>query len=246
MKLPNSFKIIWWLALSGTITGFLWGRYPELSAGRAVPADVVVFLIWVALLLVPVFQEIEFFGLKFRQEVQKLKEELKTEIASVRTELRNAVDVRTTFSPQIMFPAPPADAQLPGLESRIKTALTEALAGYGIKQIPQAADLNVDDDVQFLFSVRHAIERELRRLVQQRALDLPTRRIAGMQLARALTHAGVLEPSLEHAIREVYSVASPAIHAEPVTPAQVSFVRDVGPSLVSALRAIGTEEGELR
>ncbi|HEY1307274.1 MAG TPA: DUF4136 domain-containing protein [Vicinamibacterales bacterium] len=206
------------------------------------PADVVVFLIWVALLLVPIFQEIEFFGLKFRQEVQKLKEELKTDIATVRTELRNAVDVRTTFSPQIMFPAPPPDSQLPNLEARIKTALSEGLAAYGIQQTPKTADLGVDDDAQFLFSVRHAIERELRRLAQERQLDLPTRRIAGMQLTRALTQAGVLEPNIEHAIREVYSVASPAIHAEPVTPAQVGFVRDVGPSLVGALRAIGAQQ----
>jgi hypothetical protein len=34
-------------------------------------------------------------------------------------------------------------------------------------------------------------------------------------------------------------VASPAIHAEEFTAAQVAFVRDVGPFLVSALRALG-------
>jgi len=60
-----------------------------------------------------------------------------------------------------------------------------------------------------------------------------------MQLVRALTQSGIIEPALEHAIREVYAVASPAIHAETVTPAQIAFVRDVGPSLVGALRAIG-------
>jgi hypothetical protein len=39
-------------------------------------------------------------------------------------------------------------------------------------------------------------------------------------------------------IREVYSVCSPAIHGEPITEAQVSFVRDVAPELIAALRAI--------
>jgi hypothetical protein len=122
----------------------------------------------------------------------------------------------------------------------VKNAVAEVLVSHGIKQpLPVAADLAVSNDIQFLFVVRHAIERELRRIASERQLELPMRRIAGMQLVRALAQAGIIEPSLEHAIREVYAVASPAIHAESVTPAQVAFVRDVGPPLVAALRAIG-------
>ena len=238
MKLPNWFRVAWWLGISAVVTIFLWNRYPELVAGHAVPADIVVFVIWIALLLVPIFREIELFGLKFRQEVEKIKEELKSEIHSVRAELRNAVDVRTTFNPQITFPAPPPDSQLPDLEARIRSAVAEALNSHGVKQPqPIAADLAIADDIQFLFAVRHAIERELRRIAQEHAI-ISTRRMTGMPLARTLTQTGVIEQSLEQAIREVYAVASPAIHAEDVSQAQVSFVRDVGPSLVAALRAI--------
>jgi hypothetical protein len=47
-----------------------------------------------------------------------------------------------------------------------------------------------------------------------------------------------MEPRLDHAIREVYAVCSPAIHGEPVTQAQIDFVKDVGPELIAALRSI--------
>jgi hypothetical protein len=101
MRLPNWFKISWWVALSTAVTWFLAKRWDDLIAGYATPADIVVFLIWVALLLAPVFQEMEFFGLKFKQEVQKLKEELKSEIHSVRAELRNAVEYELHLAPRL-------------------------------------------------------------------------------------------------------------------------------------------------
>jgi hypothetical protein len=239
MRLPNWLKIVWWLALAVAVTSYLWTRYPDLFAGRAVAADVVVFLVWIALLLAPIFQEVELFGVRMKQTVEQMKQELKSEIHSVRTELRNAVDVRTVFSPQIFAPAPPPDSQLPGLEARIRTAVTEVLAAHGIRQpTPVPTDLAVDNNVALLFAARYGIEKELRRLARERELDLPLKRAGAMQISRALTQTGVIEPQLDHAIREVYAVSSAAVHAEDVSDAQVSFVREVGPELIGALRAI--------
>jgi len=48
----------------------------------------------------------------------------------------------------------------------------------------------------------------------------------------------LLHPNIANAIREVYSVCSPAIHGEPVTVAQVNFVRDVTPQIIEALTEI--------
>jgi hypothetical protein len=240
MKLPNWVKVGWWVCLSVAMTAYLVSRYPALERGQSVPADIVVFLVWTALLLVPIFQEVEIFGLRFKQQVEKLKEDLRAEIYSVRAELRNAVDVRATFSPQITFPAPPPDSQLPDLEARVRAAVGEALAAHGLRQpTPIPDDFGVGDDVAFLFGIRYALERELRRLARERQLDPAFRRVGALQLSRMLAQTNVIEPSLDNAIREVYAVTSPAIHGEAVSAAQVDFVRRVGPQLVGALRALG-------
>ena len=174
-----------------------------------------------------------------REQVEKAKEELKAEIYSVRAELRNAVDVRTTFSPQITIPAPPPDSQLPDLEERVKMAVGEALSAHGVRlPSPTPADLAVSDDVAFLFATRHGLERELRRLARERQLDVSIRRVGGLQLSRALAQAGVIEPALDHVIREVYAVSSAGVHAEEVSAPQVALVRDVGPQLIATLRAL--------
>lgn len=100
------------------------------------------------------------------------------------------------------------------------------------------ADLEVADDISFLFATRYGIERELRRLARERQLEVGGRRVGGMQLSRALVQAGVIDPPLDNAIRDVYSVSSAGVHAEDVTAKQVGFVREVAPQLIGALRAI--------
>jgi hypothetical protein len=53
MKLPNWFKIGWWVILLGLTGVILFKRFEAISSGQSVPADVFVFLIFVALMLVP-------------------------------------------------------------------------------------------------------------------------------------------------------------------------------------------------
>ena len=239
MKIPNWLKILWWLAVTGLLTYFLLARLPDLLSGKAAAADVAVFGVWMALLLAPLFSEVSLLGITLKNEIEDLKSTVATQLSEIRTEVRSAVDVRATFSPQFNIPAPVADAQLPELEQRVKAAVSGALAAHCLKERPAEPALAVSDEVAFLFATRYHIETELRRIGTGREVGAAIRRPpATFQLVRYLLDAVLLEPNLGNAIREVYAVCSPAIHGEPVTEAKVAFVRDVGPQLVSALRAI--------
>lgn len=240
MNLPNWFKICWWLLLTGIITWFLYNRYSGLVAGHPTSLDVVAFVIWVALLLAPLFNEVSLLGVTLKQEAEELKKFVAAQVSEIRTEVRSAVDVRTTFSPQITVPAPLADSQLPELEKRIKDAVSGALASHGLKpQETTPPDLRISDDVGFLFATRYNIERELRRIADARDVAPTSKRhVSIFQLSRLLAETGLIDPPLEHAIREVYAICSPAIHGEPVSEVQVRFAKDVGPNLVAALKAI--------
>jgi len=114
MKLPMWFKVGWWLILFGLLTLFLYGRYPDLKAGNASLLDNVALLIWIALALAPIFQEINLFGIKLRQQFDELKQHISQQVSNLQTEIRTSV--RTEFNPQITFPYPPPDSQLPQIE----------------------------------------------------------------------------------------------------------------------------------
>lgn len=237
MKLPNWFLIIWWgLALAGMLL-FLSARLPELEAGLATIADVVVFLVLIALWILPLVSEINLFGLKLRREVQAVREELKGEIR----ELKNVVEVRNNVSAQFYngHPPPPSDQEIPELREQIREVISEALGEtqFGRTTI-QNADLDVPNDAEYLFQVRYSLEKELRRIYKNRVSDPKDRYTSVIAMARILVSSEELTPKLAGAIKEVYSACSAAIHGEDVTEKQVAFVRDLAPELVSILRGI--------
>jgi hypothetical protein len=57
MKLPNWFRIVWWALSILLITGMLIAL-DDLFTGHAVAFDVVMFLVLVAVCLMPLFQEL--------------------------------------------------------------------------------------------------------------------------------------------------------------------------------------------
>ena len=67
MKFANWFRIGWWFALTIAAAFFLTSRYATFVIGKATPVDAFVFLIWVALLLVPIFSEV---SLNLRESAQ--------------------------------------------------------------------------------------------------------------------------------------------------------------------------------
>ncbi len=246
MKLPNWFKVAWWLFLFGAVSGFLLQRYPALTSGTGNVVDALTVLVWFALALVPIFHEIDIFGVKLKQEIQELKNEVGKQFAVLQTEVRTSV--RTEFSPQINIPYPAPDSQLPDLENQIKGAIETAFRERGVAAVPsEQIDFQISDDVQYLFSVRHGLERELRRIwdvTLQEVWAHDARATQSRQyqpigrMTDNLVRAEILPPELDSALREVYAVCSLAVHGENTSEAQVSFVRDVAPGLITALRAI--------
>ncbi len=236
MKLPNWFRISWWVVLLLLIGSILYARRDDLLAGRAVPADVIIFLVWVGLLLVPLFREVSLFGVTLKQEMKGLKDE----VASLRAEFRNTVDVHAQISPTFNIPAPPPDKELPALEERIRSVLNQVLSERGVEPSEVAkTEVEVGDDVAYLFKVRYQIDRELRRIWDRRMEANVFRRPRSVaEMASILESEGFIESRVVHVIRQVYSVASPAIHGEQASEAKVAFVRDVAPGLIGTLRAL--------
>lgn len=226
------------LLLAG-VSSILYMRLPAITSGTSAPVDVVLFLLWVALFLAPIFSEINLFGIQLKHEVKALKEE----VSGLRNDIRNSVDVRTQINPTFHVPLPPPDSQLPALEARLRSVMVDVLREHGVERPQQRVDIpSVSDDVALLFNARYHVERELRRIAAERLpLEEGRRPLPVFHIARVLSSQGLLDPRLAHAVREVYVVASPAIHGEPVSDAKVAFVREITPELISTLKAIRTD-----
>jgi len=238
MKLPTWFKVIWWIFITGGTGALFYSRIEAIAEGRTALVDIFIFLVLVVLLLVPIFQEISFFGLKFKQAIDDLKKQITTELRIFKADIQTTISNTSNVNVTIPRWAPP-DEQLPDLERRIRTTITEALREEGITPPALAAPVtpDVDDNTLFLFKTRHAMEKTLRNLAS--LMNLPSGRAFPInRLSGILVEVEVLNPKIAQAIREIYGVCSPAIHGDPVTDAQVKFVRDLAPQVLDALNEI--------
>lgn len=64
------------MVLVGIVTFVVWKRLDLTAADRSTPFDSVVFVIWVALLLAPIFSEVKIWGVELKQEIEKAKKDL--------------------------------------------------------------------------------------------------------------------------------------------------------------------------
>jgi hypothetical protein len=122
----------------------------------------------------------------------------------------------------------------------MKNVLDQVLAERGVKLSDVSkTELHVSNDVAYLFNVRYQIEHEVRRIWDRRMeADMFTRPRSVAQMVSILESEGFIDSRVADVIRQAYSVASPAIHGEPVTAPKMAFVKDVAPGLIATLRAL--------
>jgi len=231
---------IWWFLITLLLSVFLLVRYPDLIDGLATPADIIIFMVWLVLLMTPLFREINILGFGVKKEIDKLRQDVNSDIASLKMEVRNALDVRNTFNPQIYLPGPAPDSQLADVERCIVSAVEKTLRATGAPGSGNHSGTARCEPRQHL-PVRNTFQHR-----ERASTDSPWTRVDRSRrstpcchtVVKALSDAGLIEPELARGIREVYFICSRAIHAEPVSEGQVALVRDVGPRLIAALRAI--------
>ena len=239
--LTKNFKTFWWAVLILSIGFYLFDRYPELQKSQAQWFDALVFIIWVVLCLVPFFNEMELFGLKFKNQIEEVKEHVSKEIASIRNEVKVTSDNSQSMSPNFMFGyPPPPDSQLHNIEEQVKKAVESAMQGYAPRNsdVSQFYSNPATTDLDILFRARYSIKKSLRTIFNSIAEDKRRRPEPVFRIVEYLIKNELIAPQMGNAIREVYSVCSPAIHGEDVSPAQVDFVRNTAPELISALEVI--------
>jgi hypothetical protein len=242
MVLPNWLKITWWLCILAVLSALLWARRVALLEGTATTFDLIAFILWMCLMLVPIFSEIKIFGFELNQKIDALEKHIDGQIATLTTEVRTNVDLRTQINPQFTFTTPPQDSQLPNIEQNIRKILQREFEARGIPPAtatPSEDVLPEDPTAIYLFTVRRAVDKELRRICLKKFGDEAScRRSSAGLLLNSMQRQNLASPELARAVRDLYAVCSPSVHGEDATPDQVKFVEDVSPGLLAALRAI--------
>lgn len=234
MKNSDNFKTFWWGILIIVIGYYLYGRYPQLIAGKPSYFDVVVFVIWIGICLAPIFQEMDIFGIKLKQQIEELKKDVSHQLSILKTEIKSSIEVSNANSNQIYFQAgavPPKDSEIPDLSEQIQRTLNQ----MGITPTQETPDdYGVDPIYIEMFKVRLAFETLLRTYAGIE--DEHRRNYSITAMLQKLRQYENISKQVITGIIEVVSVCNYAVHGESLTDTQIAFVRNSAPGLFKALK----------
>lgn len=242
MWFTKNFRALWWFFLIVLLSIFIFHRFSSLTRGDAKAIDFLIFIVWTGVCLGPLFAEIQLPGITLKQKIEDTKKELSKDIDSLRSEIRNSIEIRSQVSPSVWigtgFQEPTPDNKLKDVEQRLHSAINRLEnQGYQLHSRPSNhSSSTLSEHEMILFSTRRDIEVELRAIVFTDRFNnryIPIGRVLEELVANELA-----DQQMADVIRELYSICSRSIHGEKASEAQVEFVKRNGPELISALRAI--------
>ena len=247
MKVSDSAKPVWWVVVVVLLGCILLARSEAILAGDSSSFDMVVFVSWLAVLASPLFDEVTFFGVQLRRQIDEVRTQLTREIAELKTEVRTSINLRASVGHQITVieagVALPSPAQIREMEPLVRRTVEDTMRSYGVQRAPDEAEIAlVPETASYLFGVRYNLEGELRRIWERVGFREEWKAAPSVgRILNMLMREEVLDPELVFVIRQVYAICNAAVHGETISAEQRQFVAEAAPGVIVSLRAITVE-----
>ena len=215
---------LWYLVIIFLSSIYVWNYRDKIFTLDKITAAHIIRVLWLIVLLVPIFSEMELFGFKFKKEIKKIDEQVKEIKTSILT-----MQMQSTTNLYNYYPG-----QLPSNEKR--KLQTEVTTNYP-RNYPEDY-FRTDDNTLYLFSVRRKFEEILNSIAFKSELDF--RNSEGMYvntptLLRRLYQKELIDAPIYNALREIFAICNRAVHGNDVIQNDVDFVKNTAPNCLSIL-----------
>lgn len=231
-------KKAWYLILLCTSSFYIWSYRAEIYQLKELNTQNLVFFLWLLLLLLPLFSEMEFLGIKVKKEVEKATEEVKDSIHILQKQV-SQLQMSNTVENNISF----GNTPLPS-EQKVEELLQlvqELKSTYPKTSAPVTDSMNIEGDKNiFLFKVRLDIETSLRELMEKIGytdkIFLPMNK-----MIHILSSAEVIDGMTCDIISQVTKIANRGVHGEIVSDEYVTLVKETYPEIMRQLKVASSQ-----
>lgn len=234
----NNFKIVWWAILIIALGSYLFLRQDQLIGGNPTYFDVVVFLVWMAVCLAPLFKDIKLFGLELKQDIEQLKKDISHQLTLMKIELQSSIDVSSSNTSHVHInggaPIPANDAEIPDIKQQIAETLREFGLGAGKTELAELPFAHgIQKESIDLFRVRLSFEKLINEYSRLSGID--PRRYPMHRVLRELQKNEKISPNVINGVLEIMAICNYAVHGEDVSEKQIAFVLESATGLYRAL-----------
>lgn len=225
---------LWYFCLLICSSIFVYQNRANINQLKEFNSINLIFLLWIVLLLLPLFSEMEFFGVKFKRELEKSKNEisnLKEQIFNLK--INNSLINSPSFSVYTSSPVPS--------ESEVNKTLQSIEKDQEDSLLPEEnIDEFASDTTIYLFKVRLTIEKILSGLCNKLIYQGPPN--VSQMLAFASQTFQFKSQTVDY-IKQINSICNKGIHGEIVSEKYIQLVKVLLPQVLSDLNAITSRMG---
>lgn len=184
-----------------------------------------VFILWLALLLLPLFSEMEFLGIKLKKEVEEVKTEVKERLSDIKMQMLD-LKINTSFANNIQIGSAQPLASEKELDD-LKQEVLEIRKQNNYTEI-QNVDYGVSKQTIQLFQTRLALEKVLREICERIGCK------AGLgygPMLRELSKRELIHGKLLDLTHQIINITNRGIHGEIVSQEYIDFISTAFPDV---------------
>lgn len=216
----------WYLILLIASSIYVWVYRHEIYQLKEFNAMNLVFILWLVLLLLPLFSELEFFGVKLKKEVEKAKSEVKENLNDLRLQLMD-LKISNSIANTIQIGSAPlaSEKELGELKKMLDEMRSESKeSGKEVKDV----DFGVSEQSTYLFKARLGLEKVLSELCEK--TDYSGNKNM-RQMLRHLNMCELINGATADLISQVIQIANRGVHGEIVSKEYIDFVQQALPEV---------------
>lgn len=236
MKCPNNKKSLfqvlkkhgWYIFLLTISSAYIFRYRYDIFQMTELNAQNLVFILWLILLGLPLFSEIEIGSVKLKKEIEQTRTEVKESIGELKYQILD-MKIANTNSNTLVFTNQP----LPSKEEMDELTQHQTQDEHDNSvQSENNADFNIPESSLYLFKVKLSIEQQLRKLFNM----LQSGESKSFQsMVRTLANHEILDRKTIDLIQKVNSIAIRGTHGEIVNEYYLQFVQKTYPTIKRAL-----------
>lgn len=222
-------KKCWYIILLILSSVYIWHYRMEIYQLKELNTRNVMFIVWIILMLLPLFSEMEFLGVKIKKEVQKETEEVKETLKNIQAQinnmqLTNSVANNLNINNSVL----PSEQRLEELLQKV----TELQSNYLIADKKEDTLPSKEDKSVYLFKVRLEIEKCLREMSERLGID---GMVPVFKMVQQLGQKNIIDEMTCDLIIQVNKIANRGVHGEIISEEYIEFVKKAHPEIMRRL-----------
>lgn len=223
-------KHAWYIALLVASSIYVIHYRFEIHQLKEINAQNLIFILWLILLLFPLFSEMEFLGVKLKREIVKSNNEIKDAVHDLQLQIMQIANANNN---NVRIENNMSLASQGELSDLLKGQQETQSSGGHSHNVNQHIEPSVSSETEFLFKVRYTLEVAMRRLCDK--LGFVTEKSTLPMMTNFLRRVEIIQGSTYEIIKQIILITTRSAHGEIVSSEYISFVQKAYPNIMQEL-----------